>query len=121
VVGQGRLVGGPVSKMLEASGAKVSRIDAGDDRSPLKTADIIITGVGQPKLITAEQLKPGALVIDAGTAEVSGKVVGDVDPGLYDNPDFKITPVPGGVGPLTVAALFDNLLIAASVFKTAST
>jgi methylenetetrahydrofolate dehydrogenase (NADP+)/methenyltetrahydrofolate cyclohydrolase len=116
VVGQGRLVGAPLSKMLEASGAKVIRCD---DRTPdLKAetlkADIVVTAVGKPKLITKDMVGTGTVIVDAGTADVGGNLVGDVDHDLYDKPSLKITPNPGGVGPMTVAALFDNLLLAAN-------
>ena len=116
VVGQGKLVGAPVSDMLESSGAKVTRCDVNtkDLKSKTLTADVIISGVGQSGLIKRAMLITGAVVIAAGTAEASGKLAGDVDPALYADPDVRVTPVPGGVGPMTVAALFDNLLIAAA-------
>jgi methylenetetrahydrofolate dehydrogenase (NADP+)/methenyltetrahydrofolate cyclohydrolase len=115
VVGQGRLVGAPVSAMLEASGAKVRRCDikTKDLAAKTKAADIVISGVGHPRLIKRSMLGDDAVVIDAGTSEAAGKLAGDVDPSLYDDPSIRVTPVPGGVGPMTVAALFDNLLIAA--------
>ena len=116
VVGQGRLVGAPVSGMLESSGTRVVRCDINTKNlaSQTKLADVVISGVGQPGLIARAMLKDGAIVIDAGTAEAAGKQAGDVDPALYNDPSIKVTPVPGGVGPMTAAALFDNLLIAAS-------
>lgn len=114
VVGQGRLVGLPASAMLEASGAKVTRCDVttADLAAQTKAADVIISGVGQSGLIISSMVKSGAVVIDAGTAVSNGHSVGDADPALYDRQDITITPVPGGVGPMTVSALFDNLLIA---------
>ena len=116
VVGQGKLVGAPVSAMLEASGIQVTRCDehTKDLSAQTKAANIVISGVGKPGLITRSMLKDGVIVVDAGTAEARGALVGDVDPALYDDPAVKVTPVPGGVGPATVAALFDNLLIATS-------
>ncbi|MBI3983982.1 bifunctional 5,10-methylenetetrahydrofolate dehydrogenase/5,10-methenyltetrahydrofolate cyclohydrolase [Candidatus Microgenomates bacterium] len=116
VVGRGRLVGLPLIKILTASGHDV---ESYDDRTedlllPLKAADVIISATGQARLIKAPMVKIGAVVIDAGTVESSGKLVGDVDPRLYERPDIKVSPVPGGVGPLTVCALFENLLQAAS-------
>ncbi len=75
-----------------------------------KNADIVISAVGKPKFITKEMIKFGAVVIDVGISRVDGKVVGDVD---YDNVLDQvsyITPVPGGVGPMTVAMIFENLL-----------
>lgn len=114
VVGQGKLVGAPVSALLEASGAKVVRCDIATDNlaGQTRTADIVISGAGHAGLVTREMLKDGAVVIDAGTAEASGMLAGDVDPAMYDDASVKVTPVPGGVGPMTVAALFDNLLVA---------
>jgi methylenetetrahydrofolate dehydrogenase (NADP+)/methenyltetrahydrofolate cyclohydrolase len=115
MVGQGRLVGKPLAVMFEDSGATVVRCDAAtaDLRAATLEADIIVTATGHPKLITAGMVKPGSVIIDAGTAEIDGNLVGDVDHALYDDESLKITPNPGGVGPLTVAALFDNVLIAA--------
>ncbi len=115
VVGQGQLVGQPVAAMLEASGATVVRCDIStvDLTDRTKAADVIISGVGRAGLITSAMVKSGAVVIDAGTSLVDGRPVGDADPALYDRADIIITPVPGGVGPMTVAALFDSLLIAA--------
>ncbi len=115
VVGQGRLVGKPLAAMLESSGATVIRCDKGtkDLAAETRKADIIISATGQPKLITRDMVKPGAVIVDAGTAEMDGNLVGDVDHELYGDESLKVTPNPGGVGPLTVAALFDNVLIAA--------
>jgi methylenetetrahydrofolate dehydrogenase (NADP+) / methenyltetrahydrofolate cyclohydrolase len=115
VVGQGKLVGKPVARMLEDAGANVVAcdIETTDLAVQTKSADIVITATGSPGLITSEMVGPNAVVIDAGTAMKDGKLVGDCDQTLYDRPDIKITPVPGGVGPMTVAALFDHLLRAA--------
>lgn len=103
VVGQGRLVGAPLSRMLKASGAKVIPLDedSKDLREQVKSADIVITAAGQPDLITPAMVHSGQVIIDAG---------GDVDPEVQNLPDVKITPAIGGVGPMTVAALYDNLL-----------
>ena len=116
VVGQGRLVGQPISNMLDNSQAKVIRCDinTNDLRAATLKADIVITAVGKPNLITAGMVNPGTVVVDAGTAELDGNLVGDVDRALYDDESLKITPNPGGVGPMTVAALFDNLILAAA-------
>ena len=73
-------------------------------------ADIVISAVGKPKFITKNMLKDGAIVIDVGISRVDGKAVGDVDfANVLDKVSY-ITPVPGGVGPMTVAMIFDNLL-----------
>lgn len=114
VVGQGRLVGAPVTKLLKQAGAQVDvcDIETSDLASHTRVCDIVISGVGKPGLITRPMLKADAIVIDAGTAEAAGQLAGDADPELDDDPSVRVTPVPGGVGPMTVAALFDNLLIA---------
>jgi methylenetetrahydrofolate dehydrogenase (NADP+)/methenyltetrahydrofolate cyclohydrolase len=109
VVGQGRLVGKPLADRLEASGHDVTRCDIHTPDLAAETvqADILFTGTGQPNLIKPDMVKTGAVVVDTGAPK------GELDPALYDRPDLTITPNPGGVGPMTVAALFDNLLIAA--------
>lgn len=114
IVGQGRLVGAPLAELMRSAGAEVMTADAEtkDLAAVTSSADVIVTATGQPNLITASLVKSATTVIDAGTSVVAGKLVGDVDPALYDRDDLVITPVPGGLGPLTVAALFDNLLIA---------
>lgn len=116
VVGQGRLVGRPLADRLEASGVAVVRCDdtTPDLAAAVRECGIIVSAAGRPGLITAETVPPGCVLVDAGGGEAGGRVVGDVDPALYERPDLKVSPVPGGVGPMTVAALFDNLLLAAA-------
>lgn len=117
IVGQGKLVGAPLSKMLEASGVPVSKFDefnSKEMKEQLKDFDVVITAVGKPNLITSEMLKNKAVVVDAGTASENGKIKGDVAEEVRDfRKDLIITPVKGGVGPLTVASLIDNVIIAA--------
>jgi len=115
VVGQGRLVGKPLTKMLLAQGFKVNTIDieTTDPEPIIRSADVLITATGVPGLIKADNIKLGAVVVDAGIATDNGKLVGDVDPAARSRPDLTITPAKGGVGPLTVCALFDNLIRAA--------
>lgn len=115
-VGLGRLVGKPLVSLLSKSNILVSGFDeqTKDLAKQLPNFDIIITAVGKPGLIKTSMVKPGAVVIDAGTAEAKSKLAGDVDPDLYKRDDIKVSPVPGGVGPLTVAALFENVIGAAS-------
>jgi methylenetetrahydrofolate dehydrogenase (NADP+)/methenyltetrahydrofolate cyclohydrolase len=79
-----------------------------------KKADIIITAVGSPAILFPDMIKHGAVVVDAGVASESGKTVGDLHPSVYERDDLTITPQKGGVGPLTVCALFENLIIAAA-------
>lgn len=117
VVGQGRLVGAPLSKMLENSGVTVSKFDEFNSKEMIKTLkdfDVVITAVGKPGLITSEMLKSKAVVVDAGTASEGGEIKGDVSDEVRKNrKDLTITPIKGGVGPLTVASLIDNVIVAA--------
>ena len=117
VVGQGKLVGAPLSKMFEDSGVDVSKFDelnSSDMKEKLKDFDVVITAVGKPGLITSEMLKNKAVVVDAGTASENGKIKGDVADLVRElRKDLTITPIKGGVGPLTVASLIDNVIIAA--------
>ena len=73
-------------------------------------ADILISAVGKPKLITADMIKPGAVIIDIGISKKNGGVRGDVDFENVKKISGHITPVPGGVGPMTIAMLFRNTL-----------
>ncbi|MFA4917591.1 MAG: bifunctional methylenetetrahydrofolate dehydrogenase/methenyltetrahydrofolate cyclohydrolase, partial [Syntrophales bacterium] len=79
-----------------------------------KNRDILITAVGQPNLITGDMVKQGAIVIDIGTSRVENKVVGDVDYTSVEPKTGWLTPVPGGVGPMTVAMLLRNVVSAAN-------
>ena len=116
VVGQGRLVGKPLTHMLEASGLEVHTADRTTDDLPLLTraADIIISATGVPGLLKDDMIKIGAVVVDAGVATDKNGLVGDVDPAVRERSDLTITPVKGGVGPLTVCALFENVIRAAT-------
>ena len=80
----------------------------------LKIADIVVAAVGKPGMIKGEWLKKGAVVIDVGINRVDGKLVGDVDFASCQGMASAITPVPGGVGPMTIACLLENTLKAAS-------
>lgn len=109
VVGQGRLVGEPAAAWLRNVGAEVSVITReSGDLSVLKDAAIIVSGAGSPALIRPEHLTPGVVLIDAGTSESGGAIVGDADPACLEVAGV-FTPVPGGVGPLAVACLFRNV------------
>ena len=74
----------------------------------------MVSATGSPGLISSEMIKKNAVVVDAGTASESGKIVGDLAKDVRERNDLTITPIKGGVGPLTVAALFDNVLAAAN-------
>ena len=108
VIGAGRLVGVPVARLLEELGARVTVITEGQPLDALMNADIIVSGAGSPKLITPEVVRDGAVLIDAGTSEQGGKVRGDADPACAMKCAL-FTPVPGGVGPVAVAEIFENL------------
>ncbi len=111
VVGRGKLVGAPLLKMWKDSGYDVTMFHRGDDLTRLCDFDVVVTATGQPGLITSEMLKQGAVVVDAGTASEKGVILGDVAEDVRtERDDLTITPKIGGVGPLTVAMLFENVI-----------
>lgn len=117
LLGHGKLVGEPVSLMLEKFDFKHLVVDVSTPQQErenyIKHADIIISGIGVPHFIQPHMLKVGVICIDAGTSEdknkLSNTLMGDFDPPCIDVASY-ITPVPGGIGPLTVVSLFQNLL-----------
>lgn len=115
IVGNGRLVGAPLAKMWRENALDVTVLTRKntDLKGILKTSDVIITATGSPHLITSDMIKPGAVVVDAGTASEGGVIVGDLDPAVRQRDDLTITPEKGGVGPLTIAVLFDHVISAA--------
>lgn len=115
LVGRGKLVGAPLERMLQASGVNVSVADrqTTDLKSETLKADVIITATGSPAILFSDMIKQGAVVVDAGVAGEEGKTVGDLAPDVYERDDLIITPTKGGVGPLTVCALFENVIRAA--------
>jgi methylenetetrahydrofolate dehydrogenase (NADP+) / methenyltetrahydrofolate cyclohydrolase len=115
LIGRGKLVGAPLERMLKSSGIEVHVADRGTKDLVAETiqADIIITAAGSPAILFPDMIKQGAVVVDAGVASEDGKTVGDVHSSVYDRDDLTITPAKGGVGPLTVCALFDNVIRAA--------
>lgn len=115
IVGHGRLVGVPLEKMWRASGYDVTVFDdtTEDLAVKLRTFPVVVTATGVPHLITSEMVQIGAVVIDAGTASEQGVIVGDVDDSVRGRDDVTITPLKGGVGPLTIVALIDNVITAA--------
>lgn len=120
IVGNGRLVGAPLSKIWTGNGYDVTVFDehSTDMHDRLPEFDVIVSAAGVPGLIKSSDVKEGAVVVDAGTSSEQGKIVGDVADEVRERDDIMITPVKGGVGPLTVAALFDNVIQAAQ--KTTS-
>ncbi len=111
IVGAGRLVGFPLAIQLLKEKATVSVINefTRDAEFFTKKADILVSGVGKPKLIKENMIKKGAVIIDAGTSLKTKKLVGDVDFYSVSKKVSYITPVPGGLGPMTVACLLENL------------
>jgi methylenetetrahydrofolate dehydrogenase (NADP+)/methenyltetrahydrofolate cyclohydrolase len=100
--------------MFSNSGFDVSLFHRGDDLTKLKQYDIIITATGVPGLISSSMLKPGATLVDAGTASEDGVLKGDASDEVRARTDLKaITPIKGGVGPLTVTCLFEHVIQAA--------
>ena len=115
IVGNGRLVGKPLAKMWRDSGFDVT---VADKKTPLladetRLADVLVSATGVPGLITQDMLKFGVIIVDAGVATDSNGLVGDVAEEVRELNDITITPVKGGVGPLTVCALFENVITAA--------
>ena len=117
IVGDGRLVGAPLAKMWQRAGLHVTVYNSKTSNlgEALRQSDLIVTATGVPSLVTRDMVQPGATVVDAGTAAEHGKIVGDLSPEVRELDDITVTPIKGGVGPLTVAALFDNVLQAARV------
>ncbi len=115
IVGQGRLVGAPLATLWRKGGLQVHTYDdtVADLSSELRSADVIVSATGVPGLIQSAMVSPGKVVVDAGTASENGVIVGDVAQDIRERNDLTITPEKGGVGPLTVAALFDNVIVAA--------
>ena len=115
IVGKGRLVGAPLACLWKNAGLDVTTCDTktADFIGMMKSSDVIVTATGTPGLITSEMICSGAIIVDAGTATENGKIIGDLSADVRERNDLTITPIKGGVGPLTVAALFDNVILAA--------
>lgn len=115
VLGQGDLVGKPIAQLLQAKGLEVNVATSQTENKAelLKQATVIITGVGKPGMLTGDEVSEGVVVIDAGTSESGGSIYGDVDFETVEPKAKFITPSPGGVGPVTVAKLLENVLTVA--------
>lgn len=112
VIGRSNIVGLPIAKLLLDNNATVTVCHSRtkDLTKITSEADILIVAIGKPKFVKADMVKPGAVVIDVGVNRVDGKLVGDVD---FDNVEYRvkaITPVPGGVGPMTITCLMENTI-----------
>lgn len=127
ILGRGPLVGKPLAALLMARGAggdatvTVCHTGTRDLAAITRTADILVSAIGRPRFVTADMIRPGAVVVDVGInrvpdASTAGgtRIVGDVDFDTVRSVAGAITPVPGGVGPMTVAMLLENVLEAAS-------
>ena len=123
VVGRSNIVGKPMAMLLLHANATVTICHSGtkDLAAQCRQADVLVAAVGKPRFITADMVKPGAVVIDVGInrlpetdAQQGGKLVGDVDYATVSEVASYLTPVPGGVGPMTITMLLQNTVMAAS-------
>lgn len=112
VIGRSNIVGRPVAELLNRKNATVTICHSRtkDLKAELLASDIIVSAVGRAHLVTDEMIKDGAIVIDVGTNVVEGKLVGDVDYDSCYEKSKAITPVPGGVGPVTIMMLLENTM-----------
>ena len=115
VIGRSNIVGKPMAQLLLGENCTVTAAHSRTRNLPevVRRADIVVAAVGRPAMVKGDWLKPGATVIDVGINRVDGKLVGDVDFASASNVAGAITPVPGGVGPMTIAVLLRNTLVAA--------
>jgi methylenetetrahydrofolate dehydrogenase (NADP+)/methenyltetrahydrofolate cyclohydrolase len=122
ILGRGNIVGKPLAAMLCQKGKQanatvtICHSATRDIKVHCKRADILIAAMGVPEFVKADMVKEGATVIDVGVNRVNGKLVGDVDFGNVKKVAGKITPNPGGVGPMTIAMLMHNTVVAAQRF-----
>jgi methylenetetrahydrofolate dehydrogenase (NADP+) / methenyltetrahydrofolate cyclohydrolase len=126
VIGRSEIVGKPMASLLMQKGSggdatvTVCHSRTKDIAAITRTADIIVAAIGKPRFVTAEMVKPGAAIIDVGINRIGDKLVGDVDYEPVREIAAAITPVPGGVGPMTIAMLLKNTLQAARLQTSAS-
>ena len=115
VVGRSNIVGKPMAQLLlrENCTVTIAHSRTRDLPAVVGRADIVVAAVGRAEMVKGEWLKPGAAVIDVGINRVDGRLVGDVDFASASEVAGAITPVPGGVGPMTIAVLLRNTLVAA--------
>lgn len=115
VLGNGELVGRPVTALLKSLNFEVDTITRNTENKEiiLKNADIIISGMGNGKYINSLMIKENAIIVDAGTSESGSGIVGDVDVESIKDIEGFVSPVPGGVGPVTIAMLLQNVLTVA--------
>jgi len=120
VLGRSQIVGRPVVALLLAADCTVTLIHSrnGDPAAICRRADILVAAIGRPGMVSADWIKPGCIVIDVGINRIAApeggtRLVGDVDFTAARPIAGAITPVPGGVGPMTIACLLRNTLVAA--------
>lgn len=118
ILGRSNLVGKPLTQLLTASDATVTLCHSKtpDLETITSQADILVAAIGRANFVTAEMIKPGAVVIDVGINRTEGGLTGDVDFAAVEAKASYITPVPGGVGPMTIATLLQNTLLLATQF-----
>ncbi|MDB5164412.1 MAG: FolD bifunctional protein nonfunctional [Candidatus Saccharibacteria bacterium] len=122
IVGHGRLVGKPLARIWRETDYDVTVADKSSVEEladMTREADVIVSATGVPGLITKDMVKPKVVIVDAGVATDKNGLIGDVAPDVRELPDITITPEKGGVGPLTVSALFENVIRSATARITA--
>jgi methylenetetrahydrofolate dehydrogenase (NADP+)/methenyltetrahydrofolate cyclohydrolase len=121
VIGRSDIVGKPAAALLLNRNATVTVCHSRtrDLAAVAREAEILVAAIGKPRFVTADMVRPGAVVIDVGISRVDGKLVGDVDFAAAREVAAWITPVPGGVGPMTIAVLMKNTLLAAAARRRA--
>lgn len=118
VLGRSNIVGKPMAMLLlhENATVTIAHSKTQNLEELTRQADVLVAAVGRPKFVTADMVKPGAVVIDVGMdRDENGKLCGDVDFGGVSQVCGAITPVPGGVGPMTISMLLENTLTAAKL------
>lgn len=122
IVGNGRLVGAPLAKLWRGAGHDVTVFDEHSQNmaKQLRRYAVIVSAAGVPSLISSSSIQPGAVVIDAATTAEHGKILGDVAEEVRERTDLTITPEKGGVGPLTVVSLFENVIQSARAVANAT-
>ena len=119
IIGRSNIVGKPLAQCLLNQDATVTICHSKTKQIEeiTKKADIVIVAIGKPNFLTADMIKPGAVVIDVGINRLDTGLIGDVDFGSVSQKAGYITPVPGGVGPMTIAMLLQNVIIAAKYLE----
>jgi len=114
IIGRSNIVGKPMAQLLlrEHATVTIAHSRTRDLAALSRTADVLVVAVGRPRMVKGDWIKPGAVVIDVGINRVDGKLCGDVDTEAAREHAAWITPVPGGVGPMTIGCLLDNTVIA---------